>query len=101
MRNLLVDHARERKAAKRGGDAIRLPLSEEVAGEEPRTIELLALDEALTELGRRDVRLERVVEHRFFAGLTMEETAEALGVSLSTAERSWRRARAYLYRALS
>ena len=101
IRNLLIDYARERKAAKRGGDAIRLPLDEKLAGRTPRTVELLALDEALTALGRHDERLERVVEYRFFGGMTMEETAETLGVSLSTAERHWRRARAYLYEALS
>ena len=63
--------------------------------------ELLALDEALAELGRRDERLERLVECRFFGGMTMQDTAETLGVSLSTAERDWRRARAYLFAALS
>lgn len=101
IRNLLIDYARERKAAKRGGDAIRLPLNEQLAGERPRTIELLALDEALTALGRRDERLERVVECRFFGGMSMKETAETLGISLSTAERDWRKARAYLYEMLA
>ncbi len=101
IRNLLIDYARERKAAKRGGGAIRLPLSEELAGREPRTVELLALDEALTALGKHDARLERVVEYRFFGGMTVKETAETLGVSPSTVARDWRRARAYLYRALS
>lgn len=101
IRNLLIDYARERKAAKRGGGAIRLPLSEELAGREPRTVELLALDEALTALGQHDSRLEQVVECRFFGGMTMKETAETLGVSVSTAARDWRRARAYLYRALT
>jgi len=101
IRNLLIDYARERKAAKRGGGAILLPLDEQLAGRTPRTVELLALDEALTALGRHDERLERVVECRFFGGMSMKETAETLGVSLSTAERDWRRARAYLYEALS
>lgn len=101
IRNLLIDYARERKAAKRGGGALLLPLDEQLAGEPPRTIELLALDEALAELGRRDERLERLVECRFFGGMTMQDTAETLGVSLSTAERDWRRARAYLFDALS
>jgi RNA polymerase sigma factor (TIGR02999 family) len=100
IRNLLIDYARERKAAKRGGGAILLPLDEQLAGEPPRTIELLALDEALTDLGRRDGRLERLIECRFFGGMTMQETAETMGVSLSTAERDWRRARAYLFDAL-
>ena len=101
IRNLLVDYARERKAAKRGGGAIHLPLDEGLDGREPRTIELLALDEALTALGRHDERLERVVECRFFAGMTMEETAEILGISRSTARRDWLKARAYLYRMLT
>jgi RNA polymerase sigma factor (TIGR02999 family) len=101
IRNLLVDYARERGTAKRGGGAVLLPLDTRLIGEEPRTIELLALDEALTRLGRRDARLERVVECRFFGGMSMKETAETLGVSLSTAERAWRRARAHLYRALA
>lgn len=101
IRNLLVDYARERKAAKRGGGAIHLPLDEGIDGREPRTIELLALHEALTALGAHDERMERVVECRFFAGMTMAETAEILGVSRSTARRDWLRARAYLYRALT
>lgn len=101
IRNLLIDHARRRKTAKRGGGAIRLPLIERLVGEEPRTVELLALDEALRSLGRLDARLERVVEYRFFGGLTMPETAEALGVSLTTAETDWRRAKTYLFKALS
>lgn len=101
IRHLLIDYARERKAAKRGGDAILLPLDDRLAGEPVKTVELLALDEALGALGEQDARLERVVECRFFGGMTMRETAETLGVSLSTAERDWRRARAYLYEALS
>lgn len=101
IRNLLIDHARARRAEKRGGDAIHVPLEDHLAGEEPRTVDLLALDEALERLGTRDRRLERLVECRFFGGLTMEETAEALGISLRTVERDWRRARAYLFQALS
>jgi len=66
----------------------------------PRSTELLALDEALARLGRLDPRLERVVECRFFGGLSAGETAEALGVSLRTAERDWTRARAYLHELL-
>jgi len=101
MRHLLIDHARERTAAKRGGGALHLPLDERLAGEEPRLVELLALDEALSRLGERDAHLERVVECRFFGGMTMEETAESLGSSLRTTERDWKRARTYLYEALS
>lgn len=101
IRNLLIDYARERQAAKRGGGAIHLPLDDRIEGRSPRTIELLALDEALTALGLHDERLERVVECRFFGGMSMEETATTLGVSVSTARRDWLRGRAYLYRALT
>jgi RNA polymerase sigma factor (TIGR02999 family) len=101
IRNLLIDYGRERRAAKRGGGAILLPLDDQLAGAPERTVELLALDEALTRLGQSDQRLERLVEYRFFGGLTMEETAEAMGVSVTTAERDWRRARAYLFAALT
>lgn len=101
IRNLLIDHARERNAAKRGGNAVRLPLADELYGDDSNPLELLALDEALTELGRLDPRLERLVEYKFFGGMNMREAAEALDVSLSTAERDWRRARAYLSRALT
>ena len=101
IRNLLIDYARERRAAKRGGGAIHLPLDDRIEGRDPRTIELLALDEALTALGRHDGRLERVVECRFFGDMSMEETAATLGVSVSTARRDWLRARAYLYRTLT
>jgi RNA polymerase sigma factor (TIGR02999 family) len=101
IRNILVDYARERKALKRGGGAIHLPLSEELKDDEPETVELLAVDEALSALGRMDERLERVVECRFFGGMSMQETADTLGMSLRTAERAWRRARAYLYQALT
>ena len=101
MRDLLIDHARERNAAKRGGGAIHIPIADELHGRDTRTIDLLALDEAMARLGEMDTRLEQVVECRYFGGLSMKETAEALGTSLRTAERDWRRARAYLYQALS
>ncbi|MFW6083588.1 MAG: sigma-70 family RNA polymerase sigma factor [Gemmatimonadota bacterium] len=104
IRNLLIDYARRRKADKRGGDAIRVPLNEELDSasiEGPDAVDLLALDDALTELARYDERLERVVECRFFGGLTVPETAHVLGVSTRTVERDWTRAKAYLYRALA
>ncbi|MFW6083630.1 MAG: ECF-type sigma factor [Gemmatimonadota bacterium] len=104
IRNLLIDYARRRKAEKRGGNAIRIPMNDELDGgrnPEPRTIDLLALDEALSALARRDARLEDVVECRFFGGLSVRDTAEALGVSTRTVERDWTRAKAYLYRALA
>ena len=104
IRNLLIDYARRRRAAKRGGDAIRIPLSsarDTEAGGQLSTIDLLALDEALTALAQLDPRLERVVECRFFGGLSTQETADVLDVSPRTVERDWSRAKAYLYRALA
>lgn len=103
IRNLLIDYARRRKADKRGGGVIKIPLSGELdaGGEEPATVDLLALDQALSALARRDPRLEQVVECRFFGGLSVRETAEVLDVSVRTVERDWTRAKAYLYRALS
>lgn len=101
IRNVLIDYARARATGKRGGGALRIPLSEDLdGGREPNAIELLALDEALTELRSLDPRLERIVECRFFGGMTMKDTAEALGISLRTVERDWTRAKAYLYRFL-
>lgn len=100
IRHVLIDYARARNTAKRGGDAIRIPLSDDLDGREPDMVELLAIDEALTDLARLDPRLERVVEYRFFGGMGMRDVAEALGVSQRTAERDWRRAKAHLYRAL-
>jgi len=100
IRHVLIDYARARGAEKRGGGALHIPLREERDGRAPDTVELLALEEALTALARRDARLERIVECRFFGGMTMRDTAEALGVSLRTAERDWTRAKAYLYQAL-
>jgi len=102
IRNVLVDYARSRNAEKRGGSTIRIPLREDLAnGKEKKPVDLLALDEALEALAEKDPRLRDVVECRFFAGMTVEETAEAIGISRRTAERDWTRARTYLYRALS
>ena len=103
IRNVLVDYARRTSAQKRGGDVVRIPLQPSVASTSggPKTIELIALDAALTDLGKRDSQLERVVEYRFFAGLTVRETAEALGSSERTVARDWARAKAYLFEALS
>lgn len=97
IRHVLVDHARARKAAKRGGNAIRIPLNDDLDGKSADVVDLLALDEALRSLAELDPRLERVVEYRFFGGMTMRDTAEALGVSRRTAVRDWKRARAHLY----
>ncbi len=100
IRHVLVDYGRARGAEKRGGSAIRIPLNEDVAGRSPRTIELLALDEALTELARLDPILGRVVECRFYGGMSMRDTAAALALSLRATERHWTRARAYLFHML-
>jgi RNA polymerase sigma-70 factor, ECF subfamily len=96
IRRILVDHVRRRGYAKRGGDAPRVSLDEVLLAVEARGIEIQALDEALDELGRIDDRKCRVVELRFFGGLSIEETATILGVSVDTAKRDWRMARAWL-----
>ncbi len=96
MRRILVDHARTKKAAKRGGGRSATPLDETVNLLEERALDLVALDEALTELRDLDERKGRVVELRFFAGLTIEDTAQALGVTTRTVERDWTLAKAWL-----
>ncbi len=96
MRRILVDHARRRGFAKRGGGAPHVPADDVVLAAQERGIEVLALDEALTALGRLDPRKSRVVELRYFGGLTIEETADVLGVSVDTTKRDWRMARAWL-----
>ena len=101
IRRILIDHARSRGFAKRGGDAQRVPLDEVLLSAQARGIEVLALDKALEALARIDARKSRVVELRYFGGLSIEETAEALGVSLDTAKRDWRMARAWLLTELS
>lgn len=101
MRRILVNHARDRLAAKRGGAADRLPLT--LAGEPAGSpeIEVLELHQALDRLAERDRRKAEIVELRFFGGLTMEEIAAAVGVSLATVEREWQFARAWLRRELA
>jgi RNA polymerase sigma factor (TIGR02999 family) len=96
MRQVLVDHARERAAQKRGGGQVRVTLGEEEAGIAADAEELLAIDGALAGLQQVDARLARVVELRFFGGLSVEETARALGISTATVKRDWRAARAFL-----
>ncbi len=100
MRRILVDHARERAAVKRGGDAARVPLDDAQVTAAPGGVDLLMLDEALEALSKLDARKSRVVELRYIGGLSFEETAEALGVSVQTAKRDWRLARAWLIGAL-
>lgn len=101
MREILVDHARGRAAAKRGGDAGRVSIDDVSVATEPRSVDLLALDEALDRLAAQDERQSHIVELRFFGGLTIEETAEVLGCSIATVNREWRHARAWLYRRLA
>ena len=101
MRRILVDFARTRKREKRGGDQIKISLSAAARVPADRSPDLVALDDALRTLEKLDPRQARVVELRFFAGLTLEETAEALGVSLSTVRRDWSVAAALLYRDLN
>ena len=101
MRHVLVDHARSRDAAKRGGDRTRVTLSDMAAGGEESAVDFESLDRALSELAELNERTARVVELRFFGDLTLEEVAEHLGISLSSAEREWRFARAWLMDRLS
>jgi RNA polymerase sigma factor (TIGR02999 family) len=97
MRRILVDSARAHAADKRGSGELLLPLDEALAPAEMRSIDLLALDEALTRLADLDPQQCRVVELRFFGGLTLEETAEALRISPATVGREWTLAKAWLY----
>ena len=100
MRHILVERARARNAAKRGGSQIRITLDEGVAVGGAPSLDLLALDEALTRLAMMDPEQARLVELRFFAGLSIEESAEAMGVSPATVKRSWNIAKAWLKREL-
>jgi len=105
MRHILVDSARRHVAKKRGGEEVRIELDElRLGGEEPdaeaRAIEVLAVDRALTSLANLNERLSRLVELRFFAGLTEEETAQVMETSERTVRRDWRKARAFLFQAL-
>jgi RNA polymerase sigma-70 factor (ECF subfamily) len=92
IRRILVDHARSRGYAKRGGGAVQIPLDEELVAAETHQVDVLALDEALTSLFQFDPRKARVVELRYFGGLSVEETAEVLGISPETAKRDWKTA---------
>ncbi|WP_234800855.1 ECF-type sigma factor [Luteitalea pratensis] len=102
MRQVLVDHARRRRALKRGGDPPLVSLDHvAVIADKPPGVDILALDETLNDLATLDARLARIVELKFFAGLSIGETAHALGVSTATVERDWTVARAWLRRRLS
>jgi RNA polymerase sigma factor (TIGR02999 family) len=105
MRHILVDSARRHVAKKRGGEDVRIEFDELRLGGEPqdaeaRAVEVLAVDRALKSLATLSERLGRLVELRFFAGLTEEETAEVMGTSERTVRRDWRKARAFLFQAL-
>lgn len=100
MRRILIEHARRRHAAKRSGGQVHLLLDDLMCALEARQIDILTLDAALRELARIDAPKVRLVELRFFAGLSIDETAEVLGVSPATVSREWRGAKAWLFRRL-
>jgi len=100
MRHLLVDHARKRNAQKRGDGVAPLELDEQRYESADESVAVLALDSALKDMAANDPRLVSVVECRYFAGLTVDETAEALDVAVRTVERDWQRARSYLLEAM-
>lgn len=101
IRRILIDHARNRQAAKRGDGAIKLSLDEALGAPDRRDFDLVALDDALKDLANFDPKQGKLVELRFFAGLSIEESAEVLGVSPATVKREWAAAKAWLYRELS
>jgi len=100
MQNILVEHARKRRALKRGGDWARVALNVAEAPDDEMGDEVLAVNDALERLAAESPETARLVSLRYFAGLTMNEVADVLGVSLTTAERRWRFARAWLKRAM-
>ena len=102
MRRILVDYARTKHREKRGGDAFKLPLEAAVLmPAEEKSVDLIELDEALTRLGEVDEQKARIVELRYFSGLSTEETATVLRVSTRTVERGWTMAKAWLLRELN
>jgi RNA polymerase sigma factor (TIGR02999 family) len=101
MRRVLVDYARQHRAAKRDGALLRIPLDDALLVVEERADSLLALDEALSRLASLDARQGRVVECRFFGGLTEDETAEVLGVTARTVRRDWIKAKGWLHQELT
>jgi len=102
MRRILVDYARERHREKRGGNAENLPIEEALMiGSQEKSVDLVALDEALTRLAEFDERQARVVELRYFSGLSIEETADVLGVSNVTVRRDWNMAKAWLHQQIT
>jgi RNA polymerase sigma factor (TIGR02999 family) len=102
MRQILIEHARRKAAVRHGGEFRRLDfVCDELAGDDCQSADLLALDECLTELERHDQQAAQVVKLRYFAGLTLQETAEALEISRRTVDRSWALAKAWLYRRMT
>ena len=101
MRGILVDHARARKAEKRGGGMTKLALEEAVSFPRRSEVDLLALDESLRELAEFDPAQSRIVELRFFGGLTIDETAEVMGISPATIKREWKMAKAWLHQRIA
>ena len=101
MRRILVDHARSRGYQKRGGGAVKVSFDEAVIGAEERAAELIALDDAMKDLAAIDPRKSQIVELRYFGGLSVDETAEVVGVSSVTVMREWRSAKGWLLRAIS
>lgn len=101
MRRILLDHARGHARAKRGGQARLVPLDEAAVISEQKAVELIALDEALLALEQFDPRKSRLVELRFFGGLSNEEVAEVMDMSLRTVEREWQKAKAWLHQAMT
>jgi RNA polymerase sigma factor (TIGR02999 family) len=101
MRRILVDYAKARGRSKRGGDFIRTTLDADLDVGQDRTLELLEIDRALEQLAQHDQRQSKVVEMRFFGGLSVEETAEVLGISAPTVVREWAMAKAWLHRAIT
>jgi len=98
MRRVLVDHARSRNAAKRGEGVCRVTLNEDIMGAGQRDVDVIALDKALTDLAAFDPQQSRIVELRFFAGLSIDDAAEVLTISPATVKREWAMAKAWLHR---
>jgi RNA polymerase sigma factor (TIGR02999 family) len=101
IRRVLVDHARARHRLKRGGDALKVTLHDGLEASKRVELDVVALDYALSQLAKLDPQQERIIELRFFAGLSIDETAEALDISPATVKRDWSSARAWLYREMT
>lgn len=101
MRQILVDYARRHRASKRGSGVCMLTLDDAVTLPQRKDVDVIAIDEALTTLAEIDPRQSRVVELRFFAGLSLEEISEVMGIATATVQRDWTAARAWLYREIS